>query len=180
MSKISFKFPSGQLVQIFCFFVGLCNFEFDFSNMFHFLLFLISVGNSHSSAGPKLATLLEEDGKLFVDFSSIYVYDVRFKAWGPTTFWQSFKHCSWPLTASHDLHHIQCFSSDFYACIMFTVSKPLSIDRLMAVSYGWHHWPGGLEGDIAEKNSCRTITENVRSFIHIFYDTTIVRCPMWN
>ena len=45
----------------------------------------ISVGNSHRSAGPRPPTL-EEDRELFLIFLQFYVYDLRFKAWGPTTF----------------------------------------------------------------------------------------------
>ena len=49
-----------------------------------------SVGNSHRSASPK-PTTLEEDQELFLIFLQFYVYDLRFKPWGPTTF-LSFKH----------------------------------------------------------------------------------------
>ena len=47
-----------------------------------------SVGKSHRSASPR-STTLEED-LIFLQFN---VHDLRFKPWGPTTFWLSFQHC---------------------------------------------------------------------------------------
>ena len=67
------------------------------------------VGNSCQSASMR-PTTLEEHWDFFVNFSSIYVYCLRFKAWWPTTFWLlSFKHCfcTFPLQFGGYLQHIE-------------------------------------------------------------------------
>ena len=51
---------------------------------------LASIGYSHKSTGPR-PTTLEEDQKFLLIFLQFYVYDLRFKAWGPKTFLTEFQ-----------------------------------------------------------------------------------------
>ena len=52
---------------------------------------ICGVGNFHRPANPR-PTTLEEDRELFLlIFLQFYVYGLRFKAWGPTTFFTEFQ-----------------------------------------------------------------------------------------
>ena len=55
-----------------------------------FSMLLASVRNSHRSASLR-PTIWRRTGKFWLIFLQFYVYDLRFKAWGPTTFLTEFQ-----------------------------------------------------------------------------------------
>ena len=67
--------------------------ERDYINFCRQISYVVcSVGNSHWPASPRRTTLvMEEDREFLLIFLQSYVYELRFKAWGPTTFLTEFQ-----------------------------------------------------------------------------------------
>ena len=109
-----------------------------------------SVGNSHRSVGLRPWRRTENFLLIFLQF---YVYDLRFKAWGPTTFWLSFKH--WLLRqnkATQDCHYSNVIMGDMASQIT-SISTVCSVvcsgahqrkhqsSVSLAFVMGIHRWP---------------------------------------
>ena len=109
-----------------------------------------SVGNSHRSVGLRP---WRRTGNFLLIFLQFYVYDLRFKAWGPTTFWLSCKH--WLLIqnkATQDCHYSNVIMGDMASQIT-SISTVCSVvcsgahqrkhqsSVSLAFVMGIHRWP---------------------------------------
>ena len=87
--------PSAVLITWggFCKFKVWYLFYFSHCSTVHYFLLWLIVPLHRNRNFPQVLTTLEEHWELFLIFLQFYVYDMRFKTWGPTTFWLRFKHC---------------------------------------------------------------------------------------